>query len=114
MRYYRSFLYSEHDDNDLTYSIVFMLDATSRALRALHQYLKEKQSEQAAVAAALRAFPDLNHRQRALIESVLTDPSKAYTFESHRRSHNISLLTSRTDLKGLVERGLLREIKKGR
>jgi Fic family protein len=113
-QYYRSFLYSEQDDNDLTYSVLFQLRATQRALQALRKYLAAKQAEQQRMAAALRKFPGLNHRQRALIDHALTHPDHVYTFQSHQRSHGISRVTARNDLLGLVERGLLTPSKSGK
>ncbi len=114
MRYYRSLLYSEHDDNDLTYSVLFQLRATQRALGALRTYLAQKQAEQQAMAAVLRQLPAINYRQRALLEDALRDPSQVHTFKSHSITHNISLLTARADLIGLAERGMMTEIKQGR
>jgi Fic family protein len=114
MRYYRSFLHSEHDDNDLTYSIMCLLDVTNRSLRALRKYLAEKQAEQKATAIALSAFPDLNDRQRAIIANALTHADEVYTFLSHRESHGISQLTARSDLIELARKGLLMEGKLGR
>jgi Fic family protein len=114
MQYYRSFLYSEHDENDLTYSLVFQLRATQRALAQLRDYLTRKQREQQAVAAALRRSPDLNLRQRALLDHALKHPEQVYTFQSHQNSHGISYLTARSDLLGLAKRGLLTESKSGR
>jgi Fic family protein len=114
MQYYRSFLYSEHDENDLTYSVVFQLRATQRALGQLRDYLARKQDEQQMVAAALRRFPNLNYRQRALLEHALKHPDQVYTFQSHQNSHGITYLTARSDLLDLAKRGLVTETKRGR
>jgi Fic family protein len=114
MQYHRSFLYSEHDDNDLTYSIVFQLRVTQRALAVLRTYIAKKQEEQQAVITALRRFPELNHRQRDLLNHALKHPSHVYTFQSHKNSHNITLVTARSDLRDLVSQGLLVETKQGR
>jgi Fic family protein len=114
MQYYRSFLYSEHDENDLTYSMVFQLRVTRRALAQLRDYLASIQEEQQTVAAALRRFRDLNHRQRALLDHALKHPDQVYTFQSHQNSHGITYLTARSDLLDLAARGLLMEAKQGR
>lgn len=114
MQYYRSFLYSEHDENDLTYSIVFQLRATRRALTELRDYLTRMQTELQATAAALRRFPDLNHRQRVLLDRALKHPDQVYTFQSHQNSHGITYVTARNDLLDLAARGLLIESRRGR
>jgi len=113
-QYYRSFLCSEHDDNDLTYSLTYQLGATQRALANLREYLARKQAETQQLSAALRRFPGLNHRQRALIEHALRHSAYVYTFQSHQRSHNITYPTARTDLLDLLRRGLLTEMRQGR
>ena len=114
MQYYRSFLYSEHDENDLTYSIVFQLRATQRALAQLRDYLTRKQREQQEMTTALRRFPDLNPRQRALLDRALKHPDEVFTFQSHQNAHGITYLTARSDLIDLAKRGLLMETKRGR
>jgi Fic family protein len=114
MQYYRSFLYSERDGNDLTYAIVFQLEATHRALARLREVLAHKQAEQQLITAALRRFPDLNHRQRALLDHALKHPSQVYTFQSHQNSHGITYVTARSDLLDLERRGLLIPTKQGR
>ena len=114
MQYYRSFLYSEHDGNDLTYSVIFQLRATQRALADLRTYLAKKQAEQQVVAEALRRYPDLNHRQRALLDHALRNPAQVYTFQSHQNSHGITYVTARTDLLELMKKNLLTEVRHGK
>lgn len=106
MQYYRSFLYTETDANDLTYFIVHQLDVTRKALDDLHRRLGEMTRQERRIA-ALRRVARLNIRQRALLDHALRHPTQVYTFESHRRSHGITYQTARTDLLTLVERGLL-------
>jgi len=113
-RYYRSFLYSEQDDNDLTYSLIYQLQVTRQALANLRQYLTEKQAEQQRMVAALRKFPELNHRQRMLLNEALRDPAEIFTFLSHRNLHQITYVTARLDLLDLLRRGLLAEVRQGK
>lgn len=114
MQYYRSFLYSEHDGNDLTYSLVYQLQATQRALANLRTYLAEKQDEQQRISAALRRFPGINHRQRALLDEALQNPTQVYTFQYHQNSQGITYVTARADLLDLLDRGLLTEVRHGK
>jgi len=114
VQYYRSFLYSEQEDNDMTYSLTYQLKATQRALINLREYLAEKQTEQQRMAEALRRFPDINHRQRVLLDHALRDAGDVYTFQSHQNSHGITYVTARTDLLDLFKRGLLVETHAGK
>lgn len=108
MRYYRSFVFSETDDNDLTYSLVYMLDVTRRALNDLHGRIGEMRDQQHRIN-AIKVAAGLNPRQRAILDHAIRHPDQTYTFESHQTSHGITYQTARTDLIGLVDRGLLTE-----
>ena len=113
-KYGRAFLYTESDDNDLTYFILYHLDVIHRALNQLHAYLKKKSQDLQRLEAELRGIVILNHRQRALVSHALRHARQIYTIESHRLSHNVVYQTARTDLLDLVERGLLRKEKAGK
>ena len=114
IRYYRAFLETEYDEGDLTYFILYNVDATDKALRKLHEHIAEKLEEQRTIASSLSRFPDLNHRQRALLSHALRRAETVYTFQSHARSHDVTLLTSRSDLLILLRFGLLTEGRQGR
>ncbi len=44
-KYARSFIYTEQDDGDLTYFLIYHLDVIRRALLALDRYLEKKTLE---------------------------------------------------------------------
>jgi len=106
-KYGRAFLYTETDDNDLTYFILYHLDVIQKAVRELHQYIKYKTHRLQVLEQQLQGITLLNHRQRALISHALRHPLHKYTFESHRICHNVVYETSRRDFLDLQDRGLL-------
>lgn len=110
-RYARSFLYTETDDNDLTYFLLAQLKVILVAIEDLLAYLETKQRQIAATQKLLRRSEllreRLNFRQVALIQHAMKHPVYSYTIESHRKSHNVSYATARADLLKLVEVGLL-------
>ena len=55
-----------------------------------------------------------NHRQRALLLNALRHPDKRFTIEAHRRAHDVTYQTARTDLLGLVASRLMRQYREGR
>jgi Fic family protein len=114
MKYQRAFLYTETDDNDLTYFILYHLDVMRRAVDELHEYIRRTASQLRKIESELRGVIVLNHRQRALISHALRHPNQIYTIESHRLSHNVVYETARRDLGDLVERGLLNSVKAGK
>lgn len=106
-KYYRSFLYTETDDNDLTYFIVHQTKVICNAIEELHEYLERKTREVQELNQHVRALDLFNHRQVALIRHALNHPYHTYLIESHRLSHNIVYQTARNDLMDLESKGLL-------
>jgi Fic family protein len=107
IKYARAFLYTETDENDLTYFIIQQLDVIRRAMQELHSYIERKTTALRAVENRLRGITVLNHRQQALIGHALRHPHQRYTFRAHQMSHHVVYQTARTDLLDLEGRGLL-------
>ncbi len=106
-KYARSFLYTETDDNDLTYFLLAQLSVIKRAIKALYKYLTRKTIEVKEILAVLQSSDQFNHRQLALLGHAIRHPGQRYTIKSHRASHRVAYQTARTDLLELAERGLL-------
>jgi len=113
-QYYRSFLYSEIDDNDATYFIVYNLKAIHKAIEELNAYIERKQKEKRNAYRFAERYPSLNIRQRALLASAIEKPHKIFTIETHANVHGVTYQTARTDLLGLRDMGLLRMRKEGK
>ncbi len=113
-KYGRAFLYTETDDNDLTYFLLYHLEVIRRAIEHLHEYVRRKTQELQTLERHLSADAALNHRQRALLSHALRHPHQRYTFDSHRISHDVAYQTARTDLLDLTDRGFLLKNKVGR
>jgi Fic family protein len=113
-QYGRAFLYTETDDADFTYFLIHQLEVVARAIEELLAYLEVKVADVRAIEKAVRNFPGLNHRQIALLSHAARRPDAVYTFDSHRRSHNVVYQTARLDLLDLEARGLLERRQVGR
>lgn len=113
-QYGRAFLYTETDDNDLTYFILHQIEVIRRALDELHNYIETKATQLKAIERELRSMVLFNHRQREVVSHALRHPHHQYTIEGHKRSHNIVYQTARTDLLSLKERGILDAWKMGK
>ena len=109
IKYGRAFLYTETDDNDLTYFILYHLQIIRQAIDLLHEYINQKSQAMQQTRNLLRKSTALNHRQMALLEHALRHPDAEYTIRSHQTSHNVSNQTARTDLYHLKVKGLLEE-----
>ncbi|WP_425153835.1 Fic family protein [Candidatus Palauibacter sp.] len=106
-KYARAYLYTETDQNDLTYFVLYQLGIIRRAIEEVHVHLDRKMEEIRRVEALLRQAVVLNHRQLALLSHSLKHPNSRYSIRSHRSSHNVVYQTARTDLLDLAARGLL-------
>jgi Fic family protein len=113
-KYERAFLYTETDDNDLTYFILYHLEVIQKAVEKLHEYIQRKTQRLQTLEHDLKGLAGLNHRQRMLISHALRHPHQKYTFRSHQRSHGIVYQTARLDLMDLESKGLLNSRKVGR
>jgi len=113
-KYYRAFLYTETDDNDLNYFILHQLGVIRDSISALQGYIRRKQEEVESLRRSFGAGGDFNSRQLALLKHALKNPFTAYTVVSHQNSHGISNQTAKNDLVALEARGLLQRSKSGR
>lgn len=114
VKYARSFLYTETDENDLTYFILFQLTVIRRGMQELSAYLKRKTKEIQETELFLQSSVLVNHRQLALLGHALRHPGIRYTIESHKMSHGVTYQTARTDLLDLAQKQLLTKTKRGR
>lgn len=114
IQYGKSFLYTETDDNDLSYFLIAQIQVIRQAMQDLDAYIKRKTAENQKVESEIRALNSFNHRQIEIIRHALKHPGQCYTFASHAMSHKVASLTARTDLIKLSQRGLIKRRKSGR
>ncbi len=106
-RYARSFLYTETDENDLTYFLIDQVAVVNRALEQLDRYLKAKSDQISRIMDLLHDNRHLNHRQIALLGHGIRKPGHRYTIKTHQTSHQVAYATARKDLLDLARMGLL-------
>ena len=116
-QYARAYVLSETDDNDVTYFLDYNLRVILQSIGQVHEYLARQARDIDDVQRLLDRFVPasvLNYRQVALIVSMRKHPDRLYSIESHRRSHNVTYQTARTDLLKLAERRLVTTARQGR
>lgn len=113
-KYYRAFLHTETDGNDLNYFILHQLEVIKASIAALKEYVLRKREEMDSVRRFLGPGAGFNHRQLALLKHALKHPFAAYTVTSHQNSHGVSYQTAMNDLAHLESQGLVKKHKQGK
>jgi len=113
-KYATAYLNSELDDGDLTYFIFYNLRVITLSIDRLNEHLAKEEAKIRRSLQLASADPDLNLRQRLLVDHAIRHPRTVYTVRSHSTSNRITPMTARADLVGLVKRRLLRTYKVGR
>ena len=113
-KYAKSFLFTETDENDATYFLLYQCEVIRRSIASLHDYIEAKSKELRETDVMLRGATELNYRQQALMAHALRKPGARYTIEGHQRSHAIVYETARNDLLSLARIALLEARRSGR
>lgn len=112
-QYRDAYLYTETDENDLTYFIRFQLKVLDEALEELEEYIEEKMEEKEKLYSFQR-LEDINERQIDILSEFAEDPQRMMTIKEHANTFNISDEAARLDLNNLVEKGILGSKRRGK
>ncbi|MBI5816469.1 MAG: Fic family protein [Nitrospinae bacterium] len=118
-KYARAFLYSETDDNDLTYFAVHQLNVIKKAIRLLNEYIARQRKEISGAEDLLKTNPQLagrlNYRQLSIIRHALRHPGYVYDIREHQRYQGVSYNSARTDLHDLADKfNIFKKVKIGK
>lgn len=113
VKYTRAYIYSETDQNDITYFVKFNLRQIDIALKSFEKYIKKTRSENNKITETIKNNPNLNFRQADVI-ITLTKNEKPMTVKEMQERYKITYQTARTDLLGLTELGYLHKHTKGK
>lgn len=108
-QYARAFLYTEHDDNDLTYFIQYQTKVMQQALESLKAYINRKTAEKKKTGLILRQA-GLNPRQVQILTWLADEPDGYFTVREMEIRLGVSNQTARTDLEKLATVGYLEKV----
>lgn len=110
VQYANAFLYTETDENDLTYFIQFKTKTLRLAYASLQAYLQRKLNEKKAATQFL-TIGGINERQALILQEVSEGIDKVYRVIEIEKRFGVSNQTARNDLRSLEVLGLLRRFK---
>ncbi len=116
-QYTLAYLYSETDDNDLTYFLYYQADIILRAIDALFHYLEKKSEEFEALTEILKGTSlaeTLNFVQKDIVKKAIKHPGRVFNALEVSVDYDISANTARKYLNALVEYRLLVRAKQGK
>ncbi|MBN8697973.1 MAG: Fic family protein [Chitinophagales bacterium] len=112
-QYARAYLYTEHDENDLTYFIDYNVKCLDLAAQNLQSYIERKVMEKRNLYHLLQ-YESVNERQAEILRSLIIDNQKAFTINEIQNKFGVVYQTARTDLMGLQDLGYVKEKKFGK
>lgn len=108
-QYEKAFLYTENDQNDVTYFITYHLKTMEKAFIGLKDYIGRKQKEVIQAAKFIK-IPNVNERQAQILKTVNEDSDRVLSGKEIENRFSISSFTARTDLNNLEKLGFLEKI----
>jgi Fic family protein len=108
-QYAKAYIYTETDDNDLTYFINYQLRTMRLAFQSLREYIQRKIEEKKKITDFVR-IGNVNDRQGLILKWVYEEPLLMLSVKEIETRLSVSNQTARTDLYGLAELGYLEAI----
>jgi Fic family protein len=113
-QYIMAYVYSEQDDNDLSYFINYNIRKVKLAMREFLEYVKKQSEQNVSMRKKYGMHYHLNDRQVHLLQYLHGDPDASTTLITHVNVNQVSRVTASKDLKDLVQKGFLVPTKRGR
>ena len=105
-QYAKAYIYTETDENDMTYFINYQLRTMKLAFNALREYIQRKIEEKRRVNDFIK-IDNVNERQALILKWVYEEPSLILSVKEIETRLTVSNQTARTDLQRLVDLGYL-------
>ena len=113
-QYIMAYVYSEQDDNDMTYFLDYNIRKIKLAVKDFTEYLEKQAVKNMQMKRQCDAKYKLNIRQVQLLQYIHGDSDERTTLTAHMNVNQIAKMTASKDLKDLVKKGFLVINKQGR
>ncbi len=107
--YEKSYLYAEHDSNDIGYFIQYNLEVLGKSFEELRKYLLRKHQEKKKSERLLH-LGNITRRQAEIIRRYIDNPDEILTSVDVINRFGVSPGTAKSDLRDLAKKGYLSEI----
>lgn len=107
-QYGRAYLYTETDENDLTYFITYQIKTLDTAFKELKGYMSRKIADKKKLYQIIESSEGVNNRQAYILKEFHEDKNKTLTIKEVQEIFNIVYQTARHDLLELENKGFLR------
>ncbi len=105
-QYAKAFIYTEVDENDLTYFLNYKMKVMKLAFGSLQEYIQRKIKEKKQ-STNFQKIESINERQALILKWLLEEPDLLFTVKEIETRLNVSNHTARTDLTVLEGMGYL-------
>ena len=112
--YDNAYMHSEHDDNDLTYFMLYIAEAFKKSILQFLDHFKKKAAEARELKKASSFLKQFNLRQISLLKYFAAHGDSYTEVVIHQNKHGVSRPTANNDLRHLVREDYLRETTKGK
>ncbi|MFA5268387.1 MAG: Fic family protein [Methanoregula sp.] len=106
-QYKKAYVYTETDENDLTYFIHYNLITIEKTIKEIQTYVREQQEEQIRILHSIQESEDLSFRQIDILKQIVKRPEKPVRIKEIEEMYHVAYATARGDLLRLEELGYL-------
>ncbi|MFH0891401.1 MAG: Fic family protein [Candidatus Falkowbacteria bacterium] len=114
VQYTMAYVYSEQDDNDLTYFIDYHTKKIEQAVEEFKDYLDKQAAINSTMGRAGKMSHGFNERQVKLLQFLYGEPSEKTSIRIHMNVFQVANKTAIKDLKELLKLGFLEQNKEGK
>ncbi|KKT45798.1 MAG: Filamentation induced By CAMP protein Fic [Candidatus Gottesmanbacteria bacterium GW2011_GWA2_44_17] len=112
-QYDDSFLFTETDDDDMTYFLFYKLKAIVLSIKDFTEHYKNKIQNEKNIENLSTRLTGFNQRQISLLQYCYMNPSTTIDILTHQSKHRVAYQTARTDILNLVKKGHFSLMRKG-
>ena len=109
MQYYRAFQYTEADENDMTYFVIYQVKTLRKAYEELKKYIDRKTAEKKQLV-SFQWIEGISLRQAQIIKLIQEDADRVLNVKEIENRFGVSNQTARNDLQQLVDMAFLEKV----